>query len=59
MKGGKEGTRGWGHAVRETAKKGSRFSADISGLWLTWNNMYFTLKHYEIFVGVFLAFFRV
>lgn len=56
MKGGKEG---WGDAIRETAKNGNRFSVNIGGLWLTWNNMYFTLKHYKIFVGVFLPFFRV
>lgn len=59
MRGGKEGTRGQGQAIRETAKKGNRSSADISGLWLTWNNMFFTLKRYEIFVGVFVPSLRV
>lgn len=59
MKGGTEGTRGWGRAIRETTKKGNRPSVDISGLWLTWNNMYFTLRHYKIFVGAFVPFFRV
>lgn len=53
------GTRGQGQAIRDTAKEGNRSSAGISGQWLTWNNMYFTLKQYKIFVGVLVPSLRV
>lgn len=42
-----QGDRPW----HRRSKEGNRLS-DISTLWLMCNIMYFTLKHYKIFVGV-------
>lgn len=52
----KGGTRRWSCAISKAAKEGNRFSVGISSLWITRNNMHLTLKHDEIFVGVFLPY---